>query len=201
MALEDTIELPPVPQALLDRFAGRPKSEQERLARAAHVTGLKGRLRAISTSPEWDLGQVVMQEVFSHHAIQNPDKKVVANAEKIIEYKQLVVERYAEEPETRDMLLTCTPAVETIKKWMRKPGWDDAVWNNIKTTGLFTKERRASMINSVYNKGIKGDTNAAKLWLQLSGDLTDGTTVGKNEALVDKFRDINKIIHSRSVDE
>jgi len=201
MAIKDLIDLPPIPQEIIDKYADKPPEDRDRIARAAYIASFKGKLKAISPNPQWGLEQVLMQEVFSAHAVKDPNKKVVANEQKIIEYRDLVLDKYGEDPEIRDMLLTCTPSLDTIKKWMKKPGWDDAVWNQIRTSGLFTKERRSAMINAVFNKGIKGDTNAAKLWLTLSGDLIENQSTGKNEAILDKFRDINKILHSRKTEE
>ena len=133
------------------------------------------------------------------YVVQNPDgnpavKKIREDAEKEIKL------RYDSDKDTRDLLLDALPSEMTLGKWIKQPKWNEAVWNRVRTDGLFTKERRSQMINSLFERGLNKSDNAAKIWLTLSGDYSEKLDINQDKA-VEKFREINEILLKKKLNE
>lgn len=155
-------------------------------------------LKEYTKDSEWDLRQQIFQEIFSTDLIQDPNARMKVNQQLIEKYKAVVEERYAnsEDQELYRLLLETIPSFKGIRDWQRLKGWEDAVWKQIRDTQLFTKERRAQMMNALFMRGIDKDTQAAKIWLTLSGDYSEKMDI-KTDETVDKYREINQILHGK----
>lgn len=141
----------------------------------------------------WTLVQEILQEIIASHKVANPDK-LPKTPQLKVELEKEIAARYDDEPETRDLLLEAIPAERSIREWFKKPGWDEAVWDTIRKSGLFTAERRAELINALWERGVNRDTQAAKIWLVLSGDYVEKQEINNNT--VDTYREIQKRILS-----
>lgn len=145
---------------------------------------------------KWNLIEDMMHEILATKIIGNPDVLLKPPVSEVLEdLKKEIANRYEKEEETRELLLSAIPSKATAANWFKKDGWDQAVWDKVRGTGLFSPERRAKMINSIYNRGLDKSDNAAKLWLQLSGDLVENKTM--DNKTIETFREINEILHKK----
>lgn len=152
------------------------------------------KVKALSGDSEWDLVQQIAQEIEAHHLIS--ERKV--SLAKLLELiKEEVKARYSDQPDLLEIVEESIPSVMTLSNWKKKKGWEDAVWMKIRGEGLFTSDRRAKVINTLFEQASsKGNVNAAKVWLTLSGDYVEKGDNGKSEA-IDMFRQMNEAIHSK----
>jgi hypothetical protein len=140
---------------------------------------------------QWSLTQQMLQEIMASHTVVNPDR-LPPMTQMVEELKKEVEIRYADEPELKTLLLESIPAVRSLREWVKKDGWDDAVWGKIRIDGLFTASKRSQVIESLRKRAIDTSDTAAKIWLTLSGDYSEKMDV--NDKSVDMFRDINSIL-------
>lgn len=144
----------------------------------------------------WNLLQELMQEVMAGFIIADPDKS--PKIPKMVEaLKKKIEEQYSDEEELRDFLLMRIPTNQAIGLWFKRKGWNEAVWEKIRTGDLFSQEKRSMMINSLFQRGMEKDTTAAKIWLTLSGDYVEKMDVGKNDKAQDIYREINELLHNK----
>lgn len=146
---------------------------------------------------KWTLTQLVLQEVMAKYVILNPKGPMPKFTSLYEELKEAIKEKYAEDKELCDFLLESVPGYVSCREWPKKDGWDEAVWSIIKNTGMFSNERRAAMIDALYKRGIEKDTVAAKIYLQMSGDFVEKSEVTSKDNTVDKFREINQVLHKK----
>lgn len=81
--------------------------------------------------------------------------------------------RYKDNPEHKDILLYNLPSRQVVSKWTLRPEWKDEVEKRLRDGNLFSLDKRAAMIESLYKKGMSGDNKSAEMWLKMSGDLTN----------------------------
>ncbi len=147
---------------------------------------------------EWTLLQEILQEIMATHTVMSPGSKVAsAKLREELEYE--VKSRFSDAPETLELLLNAIPTARAIRDWIKKDGWNDAVWAKIKREGLFTSEKRAEVIEAIRERAVKRSDNAAKLWLTMSGDYSDKVEV--DNATVETYREINKILYNKKTDD
>jgi len=177
----------------------KPESvDNEMVARGEKAITKLEAVRAVkklsNPNSDWTITQEILQEIIATHKIVNPDK--IPTMPKLAEeLKREIETRYQEEPELKQLLLDSIPnRPRGLSEWMKKKGWDDAVWEKIRGSQLFSQEKRALMINSLFQRGMDKDTQAAKIWLMLSGDYSE--KVELTDKVADKYREINKILHS-----
>ena len=151
------------------------------------------RIEALSGDSDWNLLQQIVQEIESSFIIS---KNSYTNQKLLDLLKHEVESRYSDQPDLLEILKEGIPSVMTISKWRKKKGWEDAVWMRVRGEGLFTHDRRAKVINAMFEKANEGNVNAAKVWLTLSGDYVEKDPAAKNDAL-DLFRQMNEAIHSK----
>jgi len=156
-------------------------------------------LKKLSGDSKWTPTQVILQEIVASHTIINPDALPPASQLKT-ELENEVNKRYADDEELRDLLLSSIPSDRSIREWLKKDGWNEAVWDIIRQDGLFTKEKRAQMIESLRMRGMEKSDVAAKIWLTLSGDYSEKMDISNNDKTQDVYREINKILHKKKDD-
>lgn len=146
----------------------------------------------------WTLTQQHLQEVMAGHTVINPNSmppltQLVKELEKDIEI------RYADDPDMKQLLLDSIPAMRSVREWVKKDGWDIAIWGYVRAEGLFTPAKRAEMIEALRTRGIDKSDVAAKIWLTLSGDYSEKVEVDNKS--VDAYREINNVLHSKKKQE
>lgn len=163
-----------------------PKLMQIEKARASKLLG--------NPDSQWTLLQEMVQEIAATHIVENPNAKP-----KMTEMRKSLVSevktRYKDDAEAKTTILDAIPTVRAMRKWTKKEGWEDAIWQIIRGTGLFSQEKRAEMIQALFERGTEKSDTAAKLWLTLSGDYTEKVEVTDN--VVEKYREINKVLHKK----
>lgn len=157
-------------------------------------------VKAMSTEGDWNKVQELLQEVMATYVIKDPDKKLPAVRVLKEDLEAEIKARYKDEKEILAALLEAVPSIVTIGKWIKKPKWNEAVWSTVRDDGLFTKEKRAKMIDALFKRGVDKSDNAAKIYLTLSGDYSDKLDIGGDKT-VEKFREINAILHKKKQSE
>lgn len=169
--------------------------EKREAAKKAKLINL-AKVRAMKTDSDWNVLEEIIQDVMATYVVQDPEgsrpsvKKMREDVENEIKI------RYQADTPTKNILLEALPSEMTLGKWIKQPKWNEAVWDRVRTGGLFTKERRSQMINSLFQRGMEKSDNAAKIWLTLSGDYSDKLDITQDKA-VEKFREINEILHKK----
>lgn len=174
-----------------------PEELKKRRAEAKNirVTSLTA-IRGMKTDSSWNLLEELLQDVMSVYVIQNPDKQHQSMKKLKSDATGEINVRYAKDETLRDLLLNALPSEITLAKWVKKEKWIEAVWEKVRTDGLFTAESRSTMIKALYDRGLEKSDSAAKIWLTLSGDYSDKLDVSTDKTL-DKYREINEILHKK----
>ena len=143
---------------------------------------------------KWTLTEELFQEVMAGHIVANPDQlpPVTKMREQLIEE---ITKRYKDEPEVQQVLIDSVPEARSIRKWLKKEGWDDDVWSRIRGDRLFSAANRAQVIEALRVRAMDKSDTAAKIWLTISGDYSDKIDV--TDKTVDTYRDINNILHGK----
>lgn len=156
-------------------------------------------VKALKTDSDWNTLEELLQEVMAVYVIKDPDTKFPSVRQLNDDLVKEINTRYADDEATRDLLLGAVPSNTTLGKWIKKPKWKEAVWSQVRDGGLFTKEKRAKMIDALYARGVSKSDNAAKVWLTLSGDYSDKLDINQDKT-VEKFREINEILQKKNKD-
>lgn len=153
------------------------------------------RLKSIlADTSSWDIPEQIIQEIIASTTAAGSDP---SNTQLVDFYHQYIKDKYEDNAEVYKLLQECAPSAAALGFWKKKKGWEEAVWDYLKNSNLFSKENRASMIRALYERGLAKDTVAAKIWLTLSGDYSDKMEV-KTDEKADKFREINEILHRKT---
>lgn len=177
-----------------NKYAHLNSVQSSKAEAAAEKIKAAAKVRELSKGKDWTILQDIAQDILAEYTIKDPNSKPeIAEVRRILFVE--VEKRYANEPELKQILIDGIPSTDSISAWTRKEGWEEAVWKKLHGTGLFSKERRAAMINALFSRGVEKDTAAAKIWLTLSGDYVEKSQVDNKDSTVDKFREINSILH------
>src|SRR5690606_20093187 len=93
----------------------------------------------------WTIPQEILQEIMAGHTVANPNK-LPPITQMTEELKKEIEARYADDEETKKILLDSIPEVRQIRFWVKKDGWDEAVWEKIRGDNLFSASKRAQVI-------------------------------------------------------
>ena len=179
-----------------NKFAHLTPEQAEKAEKAViKLEAVKAVKKLSNPDSEWSIPQEILQEIVATHKIANPDR-LPRIPQLVEELKREIEVRYKDEPELKELLLESIPSDRSVNEWTKKKTWDEAVWNKLRDSNLFSQEKRALMINALFQRGMDKDTQAAKLWLTISGDYADKVEV--KDKVADKYREINKILHSPS---
>jgi hypothetical protein len=113
--------------------------------------------------------------------------------------KKEIESRYEDDPSLKQLLLDSIPNMRSVREWVKKDGWDEAVWGYVRAEGLFTASKRAQMIEALRDRGLDRSDVAAKIWLTLSGDYSEKMEVDNKS--VDMYREINNVLHGKKKQE
>lgn len=162
----------------------------------AQIAQLAARkVKELSKDSHWHILQQITQEIESIFIAEDQSAPTHTEMRKLLEKE--VTLRFQDDKEVLGILVEGIPSGYTIGKWRKKEGWNEAVWDKIKNDGLFTKERRAQVINTLYKKATdvkRPDVQAAKLWLTMSGDYSDKLDIGQDKTM-EQYKEINAILH------
>lgn len=141
---------------------------------------------------KWNLTQDIFQDIMAGHIVADPNNvpPVTQMREELLKE---IEARYKDEEDTKILLLESVPEVRSIRKWIKKDGWEEAVWDKIRGDQLFSPANRAQVIEAIRLRAIDKSDQAAKLWLTISGDYSEKFDV--TDKTVDTYREISNILH------
>ena len=146
----------------------------------------------------WTVVHEVLQEIIASFIVVNPDK--IPPVTRLVEDPRTEVEaRYTDDEESKKLLLASIPEARSIRLWLKKDGWDEAVWGKIRTEKLFSSEKRSQVIESLRKRAMESSDQAAKLWLTLSGDYSEKMEI--NDKTIDTFREIQGVLQRKCREE
>ena len=135
-------------------------------------------IQSLSAQGKWHLLQEYLMDIQADGKLkQSQGQKFPTYAEQQILLHKRIAEEFDEDHETRDLLIGYVSTPKTLSRWTQLPGWNDALIDKMKRTGLFTAEDRAAAIKAMLDKAKQGDVQAAKIYLTMSGDYTDKVDV------------------------
>lgn len=150
-------------------------------------------VKAISNpKSDWTITQELLQEIMAAHTVTNP-KSLPPLTKMVEELKKEIEARYADDEKMKDLLIASIPEMRSVREWVKKAGWEEAVWGYIRAEGLFTANKRSEVIESLRIRALDKSDVAAKIWLTLSGDYSEKMEVDNKS--VDAYREINNILH------
>lgn len=172
------------------------KAQKEEMSDKAveQLNAYKAVKKLSNENSQWTLTQELLQEIMAGHTIADPDK-LPALTVMVEELKKEINVRYADDDELRQVLLDSIPSMRSVREWVKKDGWDDAIWGYVRGDGLFTASKRAQVIESLRTRALDRSDTAAKIWLTLSGDYSEKMEVDNKS--VDIYREINSLLHKK----
>lgn len=142
----------------------------------------------------WTIPQEILQEIMAGYTVTNPDR--LPHTTKLVEELRKEIElRYAEDEETKKLLLDSIPSMQQVRLWLKKEGWEEAIWKKVRGDSLFSPAKRAEVIEALRRRAVLTSDQAAKLYLTLSGDYAEKVEV--DNKTVDTFREINNVLHKK----
>ena len=143
---------------------------------------------------KWNLVQDILQDIMAGYIVANPNAQppVTEMREHLLKEINL---RHKDEEDLKNLLIESVPEVRSIRKWVKKEGWEEAVWDKIRGDQLFSPANRAQVLEAVRTRAIDKSDQAAKLWLTISGDYSDKLDV--TDKTVETYREINNILHKK----
>ena len=171
------------------------QEEQEKSEVAKKLQAIKTVKELTKDSP-WTIPQDILQEVIAGYTVADPNN--IPKTPKLVEdLKEEIKRRYDYDPSLRDTILLSIPNdLRYVREWMKKEGWEEAIWSKVRMDGLFNSSKRAEVIESLRKRAIDRSDVAAKIWLTLSGDYSEKSDTADSKT-VDTYREINKILHSK----
>lgn len=127
------------------------KNQQEKAS--AKIDAIKS-VKKLSTDSKWFITQEILQEVQAGYTVLDPNK-LPPVTQMIEDLKKEVEARYSDDEATRDLILESIPGVASVRTWLKKDGWDDAVWKKVRTDKLFSSDKRAQVIESLDSEQSK----------------------------------------------
>jgi hypothetical protein len=145
------------------------------LTRAQEAIKIRSKLDAYS-SGKWDVTQDILLdiEVAGQINLSLNRQAVPYSCPKLLELAaEEINKRFYAEPDLAQIIIEALPSAKTLQRWVKRTDWKEEAERRLKEGNLFSIDKRAAMINMVFNRGLhEGDIKAAEMYLKLSGDLT-----------------------------
>ena len=171
--------------------------ELKKITEADHLTHAEKKAAVSRALPKvvgrWNEIQSALIDVEVGHRVRllsNAIDKLPSVPDMIEDLRIELETRYKDQPEHKAILLFNLPGRAAANKWMNRPEWKEEVEKRLRDGNLFSLEKRAALIETLYRKGIAGDNKSAEMWLKMSGDLTN-TPQTKDKA-VDAFKQLSE---------
>lgn len=161
---------------------------------AVKLAAVKAAKELQNEDSPWTLTQEILQEIQAAHIVVDPDSMPPAT-ELTKQLKKEIETRYQDDDEVRTILLESVPSARSVRQWLKKEGWEDAIWAKIRSDKLFSPAKRSEVIQALHQRAVQKSDMAAKIYLTLSGDYVEKAEV--NDKTVDKFREIQNILHGK----
>lgn len=156
------------------------------------------KVRSLSGGADWTILQDILQDIQASTIIKKQKAPGLVKLKEIL--KNEVLQRYSAKGEESlvEDLIAGIPSIGSLARWQKLKGWEEAVWVKVRGEGMFTLDRRAKVIDSLFEQATeKGNVNAAKVFLTLSGDYVEKGDQSKKDDQMEQFREIHKAINSK----
>lgn len=152
------------------------KIKSQNLSKQQEVIRVRNSLSAYANG-KWDIVQDILLDIFVAGQIQlslNNIKEQYSCPKMLALAPDEINLRFRAEPELAETIIGALPGPKTLSRWIKRQDWKDEVEKRLKDENLFSLDKRAAMINMIFNRGLnQGDIKAAEMYLKLSGDLTN----------------------------
>jgi len=160
---------------------------------------LKKRIEEISPKDSpWNLFQIMLQEVQATDIVENSVNGVDKHSpltKQLGKLMEAIQDSTDLESSVKDLLLEYFPGYTTVKYWVEKKEWQDAVLRKVKDSKSFSHEKRVAVFNAIYKKATENlDMKAAELFCKLSGDLKEAKDAGKDSKELEDYKKFNSIL-------
>lgn len=172
-------------------------SKQNNPEQVEDLTLLKAQ-KELSGEGQWNLIQEVLQEIVAAYMVKDPES--TPSSTKLRDDLVNEIGKRYENNKHLQLFLDAIPSDRSIRTWLKKDGWEQAVWDKIKADGLFSNANRSLVIEALRQRAIMKSDTAAKLWLTMSGDYQEKMDISSDKSF-DKYRELNEIIHKKKNSE
>lgn len=171
------------------------KADEKRAKRLEALQAVKD---MSDKNSKWTLTEEMFQDIQAGHIVVNPNQlpPITQMRQELLDE---IKDRYKDEPDVMQVLLDSVPEARSIRKWVKREGWEDDVWTRLRGDKLFSPANRAQVIEALRVRAMDKSDQAAKIWLTISGDYSDKIDV--TDKTVDTYRDINNILHGKKNDQ
>lgn len=124
-------------------------------------------------------------------------RKTMADLPEMIEKtKELISERFSDNEDLVRILLESVPSKVAVHGWTKKAEFKAEVERRMRDDSLFSQDKRALMIQNLYNLGLMDkNMKAAEMWLKMSGDLTP--QVENKDKTLKEFQEFNNALWTK----
>lgn len=146
------------------------------LSKQQEATQIRHKLSAYAVG-KWDITQDILIDIFVAGSIELSLGRLVENypcTKMLVLAADEINKRFSNEPELAKIITEALPGVKTLQRWVKRQDWKEEVEKRLKDETLFSLDKRAAMINMIFQRGLhQGDIKAAEMYLKLSGDLSN----------------------------
>ncbi len=156
-------------------------------------------LLSVSNQGKWHLLQEFMLEIQADAKLKQGLGQRFPTQNELLELlKKKIQVEFKDDSITMNALILCVPTHQALSKWSKISGWTDAITDKMKKFGIFTAENRAEVMEALRQKAVKeGDTQAAKIWLTMSGDYTDKVDV--TDTKFEKYKEYANTLNMKKI--
>jgi len=162
------------------------------------LSAIKAVRKMKNEDSEYDLLQETLQDIQAAHIVRDPNASPPVT-QLVKELKEEIEHRYDDDEELKKLLLEAVPSARSVRQWLKRDGWEEAVWQRIRADKLFSPAKRSEVIQALHYRAKTKSDMAAKIYLTLSGDYVEKAEI--NDKTVDQFREISKVFYRKKSEE
>jgi len=153
----------------------------------------KRRLKGLSKDG-WSVIQLFLQEIQANDLVSEVvggTKVTLTN--QIEALKERIQFEFEDDEEVKKLIMANFPTYNTIRRWTKAQGWQDAVYGSIKYANLFDNYHKAKVIDGVYRKATadgRQDMKAAELYFKIEADVFGKNKDKGSESLQDELTNV-----------
>ena len=99
------------------------KADEKRSKRLEALAAVK---KLSNKDSKWTITEEIFQDIQAGHIVSNPNQlpPVTQMRQELLDEIKV---RYKDEPDTMQVLLDSIPEARTLRKWIKREGWEDGV--------------------------------------------------------------------------
>lgn len=132
----------------------------------------KKKLEELS-SGKWSILQIFLQEIQANDLItevMENKKSAVPITKQIETLKQRIEYEFKEDPALLALIIETFPHYNTIRRWTKGKGWQDAVYDKMEYAHLFDNKNKAKVVKGIFDKATasgREDMRASELYFKI----------------------------------